>query len=117
MHSRMCADLEAVLQLEVPVIVQLGTRAMKLSEVLRLVPGAIIELPKQADDELELMVNNKVIGTGKAVKVGENFGLRISFIGDVRKRVAAMGAQPASPEEAGDVDAAALAEALLAGQA
>src|SRR5436853_7783746 len=97
----MASELSAVLRLEVPVIVRLGERTMSVSDVVGLVPGAIIELPKNAEDELDLLVNNKQIGTGTAVKVGENFGLRISYIGDVRERIAALGGREtvAKPEE------------------
>jgi flagellar motor switch protein FliN/FliY len=84
-------DLDVIRKLEVPIIVQLGRKAMSLAEVMAFMPGAIIELPKRAEDELELMVNNRSIGTGVAVKVGENFGLQIEFVGDVRTRIEAMG--------------------------
>jgi hypothetical protein len=30
------------------------------------------------------------VGAGLAVKVGENFGIRLTFVGDLRKRIAAM---------------------------
>ena len=43
-----------------------------------------------ADDELELLVNNKPIGAGTAVKVGENYGLRVTYVGDLQERIAAM---------------------------
>ena len=56
-----------------------------------LAPGAIIELPKPAEDELEVLVNNKTVGTGLAVKVGENFGVRVAFIGDLKQRILALG--------------------------
>lgn len=126
----MRADLRTILQLEVPVIVLLGQREMKLTEVKGLVPGSIIELPKQAEEELELLVNNKAIGSGRAVKVGENFGLRLAFVGDLKGRIEAMAAPPAAPasgepaagkapSEAAateEIDAAALAEQMLAGQ-
>lgn len=77
----MSSDLQSILSLEVPVIVQLGERTLTLREVLGLVPGAIIEIPKLADDELDLMINNERVGVGSAVKVGENFGIRITAIG------------------------------------
>lgn len=94
-------EVDAILQLEVPFIVRLGERAMSLGEVLALAPGAIVELDKTADEELEILVNNKQIGAGTAVKVGENFGVRITFIGDVRERIVAMGA---AADEAGAED-------------
>jgi flagellar motor switch protein FliN len=93
-YPDMASDLASVLRLEVPVIVRLGERRMPLREVLALVPGSIIELPKSAEAELDLLVNNKQIGLGAAVKVGENFGLRITYLGDVRERIEALGSAP-----------------------
>ena len=86
-------DLSSILRLEVPVIVRLGERTMTLSEVLNLFPGSIIEIPKGAEEELDLMINNKQIGVGTAVKVVENFGLRISYIGDLKARIEALGGE------------------------
>lgn len=88
-------DLNTVLRLKVPVIVRLGERAMTTAEVLALVPGSIIELPKRAEEPLDLMVNNKQIGVGSAVKIGENFGIRIAMIGDAASRIRALGSGPA----------------------
>ena len=73
-------SVEQILRIEVPLLVQLAERKLTLGEVLELTPGSILELPKTADEELEILVNNKVIGTGNAVKVGENFGVRVTQI-------------------------------------
>ena len=85
-------DLRRILQLEVPVIVKLAERKLTLGEVMRLGAGAIIEFSKNSDEPLELLVNNKAIGVGDAVKVGENFGLKITQIGDVREIIRSLGA-------------------------
>jgi flagellar motor switch protein FliN len=98
-------DLSSILRLEVPVIVRLGQRTMTMNEVLSLVPGAIIEIPKSAEEELDLLVNNKQIGVGTAVKVVENFGIRISYIGDLKERIEALGAGALQPIGS-DADAA-----------
>ena len=78
-------DVSRVLKVEVPVIVRLADRKLLLSEVMRLGVGAIIEFVKSSSEPLELLINNKVIGFGETVKVGENFGLRITQIGDVKQ--------------------------------
>ena len=85
------SEVGRILKLEVPVIVKLAERKLTLSEVLRLGSGAIIEFDRGSDQPLELMINNKTIGIGEAVKVGENFGLRIKQIGDVRSLIESMG--------------------------
>ena len=84
-------ELERILRLQVPVIVKLAERKLTLSEVMRLGPGAIIEFMKSNEEPLELLINNKTIGLGDAVKVGENFGLKINQIGDVKEVIRSMG--------------------------
>lgn len=86
-------EVERILKLDVPIIVRLAERTMKLREVTSLVPGTIIELPVSVDGELVLQVNNKALGAGTAVKVGENFGIKITYIGDLKSRVRALGGQ------------------------
>lgn len=100
----MASDLDRILKLEVPIIVRLGEKTVPVNDVVSMMPGTIIELPKSADSELELLVNNKVVGTGAAVKVGENFGLQINFIGDVQQRIAALGDAPAPPDDDAPTD-------------
>lgn len=85
-------DPHRILPLEVPVIVTLAERTMPLSKILSLSPGSIIEFDKPSDELLDLMINNRRVGRGQAVKVGENFGLRVSVVGSVTSRVDAMNA-------------------------
>jgi flagellar motor switch protein FliN/FliY len=84
-------EVQRILGLHVPIIVKLAERKLSLSEVMRLGAGAIIEFSKSHGEPLELMINNKTIGLGEAVKVGENFGLRLTQIGDVREIIASLG--------------------------
>lgn len=86
----MTTDLNAVVKLEVPVIVRVGERYATMDEILALGPGAILELEKSSEDQLVLLINNKPIGSGDAVKVGENFGIRITAIEAPTERVQAM---------------------------
>ena len=85
------ANVKRILNLEVPVIVRLAERTLPMSEILNLSTGAIVEFNKPVDSQLHLLINNKCIGHGQAVKVGENFGLRVTHIGSVRERIQALG--------------------------
>jgi len=86
----MATDLKTILQLKVPLIVTVGSQRLSLDKVLSLCPGSIIELLKSADEPLEIMINNKQIGTGEAIKVGENFGVRLNEISPPEERIGAM---------------------------
>ncbi len=120
-REAMGKKLDSILKLEVPLIVRVGHRPMRLKDITDLIPGRILELHKPADDELDLLINNVPIGQGHAVKVGENFGISITYIGDIRTRIEALGGAPVMTkmsEIAADLDddeAAALAEQFLAG--
>jgi flagellar motor switch protein FliN/FliY len=85
-------ELQRILHLEVPVIVKLAERKLLLSEVMRLGVGAIIEFFKSSEEPLQLLINNKPIAVGEAVKVGENFGLRIKQVGDLKQLIASLAA-------------------------
>jgi flagellar motor switch protein FliN/FliY len=85
-------DISRLLSIEVPVIVLLGQRRMTVGEVMRLGVGAIVEFQKSAEEELDLLVNNKPIGRGHAVKVGENFGIKLAGVGDIRDTIKKLGA-------------------------
>ncbi|MDB5171469.1 MAG: flagellar motor switch protein FliN [Phycisphaerales bacterium] len=86
------AELNRILRMQVPIIVKLAERKLLLSEVMRLGVGAIIEFSKRSDEPLDLLVNNKTIAAGETVKVGENFGLRITQIGDLRNTIQSLSA-------------------------
>ncbi len=89
-------DISTIMKLTVPVIVQVGRQQVPMSEILGLTSGALLELDKHSDDDLELLVNNKVVGSGEAVKVGENFGIRINEILSPVDRVKALGSEEES---------------------
>lgn len=86
----------SIIKLEVPVIVRVGEKRLSLDDVLSLGSGAIVELDKSSEEHLSLLVNNIPVGKGEAVKVGENFGLRITAIGSQADRVLALGGQGAA---------------------
>ena len=90
-------DLNRILRLEVPLIVQIAERKMMLSEVTSLTHGSIIELPKAIDEPLDVLINNAMIGHGHAVKVSENFGIHITQVSNLHARVKALGATAEGP--------------------
>lgn len=87
----MATDLDTIMKLKVPLIVTVGSQRLPLDSVLAFAPGSIIELNKSSDEPLEILINNKNVGTGEAIKVGENFGVRISKMRPPDQRVHALG--------------------------
>lgn len=84
-------DIARILRLGVPVIARLAQRTMSIAEIRKFSCGTLIKFDESVDAPLALMCNNRVIGGGEAVKVGERFGLRITEIATPADRVRAMG--------------------------
>lgn len=71
-------NIDMLLDVTLPVTVELGHTALQVKEILGLNKGSIIELDKSAGEYVELVINNKVIAKGEVVVVEENFGFRIT---------------------------------------
>lgn len=73
--------LARILKIRVPLIVVLAQTKMWMNKIVELSPGTVVEFDKSCNDPLLLLVNNRVVAEGEAVKVGENFGLRLTRVG------------------------------------
>jgi len=73
-------------KLEVSVV--LAEKTAKLGEVLSLCIGSVIGFEKHSTALLDLLVSNRRIGAGKAVKSGERFGLHLGEIGTPEETLA-----------------------------
>ena len=83
-------EIRRILGLSVPVTVALAERDMPIKSILSLTVGSIIEFSIPFDADLTLRVANQPIGRGQAVKVGENFGVRMTAINDLHERIEAL---------------------------
>jgi flagellar motor switch protein FliN/FliY len=84
-------EVRRLLRIRVPVIVQLAHRPMAVSKIRSFAPGSILEFEKSVEDPLDLLINNRLIGHGTCVKVGENFGLRVTTVEDSSHRIRSLG--------------------------
>jgi flagellar motor switch protein FliN/FliY len=70
-------NLDLVLDVELKVILRFGQRQLPLREVLRLTSGSVVELDRQVDEPVELVLDGRVIARGEAVVVDGNYGMRV----------------------------------------
>ena len=84
-------ELTRILGLEITLSVVLAERLMTVESILDMKTGTIIEFDVPFDSELRLNIGNHPIGAGQTVKIGENFGLKLTRVAGVPERVGAMG--------------------------
>jgi flagellar motor switch protein FliN/FliY len=67
--------------LPIQVSVRLAEKKIPMLQLLSITPGMLIPFGKSCEDLLDLYVNNARYCRGEAVKIGENFGLKINQVG------------------------------------
>lgn len=80
-------NLDLLLDVSIPVSVEVGSAQMPVGDILKLVPGSIVALDKKAEEPVDLRVNGKLIARGEVVMVDDTYGLRITQIVDPTGRL------------------------------
>jgi flagellar motor switch protein FliN/FliY len=73
-------NLNLVMDVELNVTLRFGQRQLTLREVLDLTTGSVVELDRQVEEPVELLLDGVVIARGEAVVVDGNYGLRVTEV-------------------------------------
>ena len=84
-NYRLLADIPVRLSVEV------GSTAIKLSELMDLNEGSIVELDRQSHELLDIMANGTLIAKGEVVTVNGRFGIRVLEVVAADARLAGAG--------------------------
>ena len=78
--NRSAADLEAVFDVPVKVSAVLGRAHMEVGDLLKLGPGAVLELDRKVGEAIDLYVNNRLVARGEVVLVEDKLGVTMTEI-------------------------------------
>ena len=78
--NRGAADLEAVFDVPVQVSAVLGRASMEIGHLLKLAPGAVLELDRKVGEAIDIYVNNRLVARGEVVLVEEKLGVTMTEI-------------------------------------
>src|SRR5215211_5097077 len=76
--SRSASDLEAVFDVRVQVSAVLGRTRMDIGDLLRLGPGAVLELDRKVGEAIDIYINNRLVARGEVVLVEEKLGVNMT---------------------------------------
>jgi flagellar motor switch protein FliN/FliY len=74
------ADLEAVFDVPVQGSAVLGRARMAVGELLKLGPGAVLELDRKVGEAIDIYVNNRLVARGEVVLVEDKLGVTMTEI-------------------------------------
>ncbi len=76
------ANLGLGLLLDVPVriTIELGCARLTFGELVKLAPGSVVELDREAHEPADVLVNGKVVARGEIVTIDKQYGVRITRV-------------------------------------
>ncbi len=72
--------ISMLLDLTLPISIELGRTAMTVQDILRLGRGSVIQLDRLAGEPIDVFVGDRRFAEGEVVLLGETFGVRITRI-------------------------------------
>jgi flagellar motor switch protein FliN/FliY len=78
--AKSASDLEQVFDVPVMVSAVLGNSRMPIGDLLKLAPGALLELDRKVGEAIDIFVNNRLVARGEVVLVDERLGVTMTEI-------------------------------------
>ncbi|MDP1603563.1 MAG: FliM/FliN family flagellar motor switch protein [Legionella sp.] len=70
-------NMDILNDVDMQITVEIGRAKMKLSDLLNLKRGSVIELAQAADDPLQILANDKPIAKGVIISLNGKYGVKI----------------------------------------
>lgn len=77
---RTAPELEPVFDVPVRVQAVLGKSSLEVNQLLKLAPGAVIELDRKVGEAIDIYVNNRLVARGEVVLVEDHLGVTMTEI-------------------------------------
>ena len=72
--------MDALLEVPVKVTVRIGRANLSLGDLVKLGPGSLLPLDREAHEPADVLVNGKVIARGEVVTIDNTYGVRITSV-------------------------------------
>jgi flagellar motor switch protein FliN/FliY len=83
--------MDLLLDLSLPVSIELGRTHMLIRDILDLQRGSVVEFEKLASEPVDILINGKKMAEGEVVVIEKHFGIRITNLVDASERVKGLG--------------------------
>jgi flagellar motor switch protein FliN/FliY len=81
--------LGALLDISMPVIIEIGRTSLTVSELLDLGIGSLVQLDNLAGEPVDVLVSDRKLAEGEVVVVGDHLGVRITRVVNAQNEEAA----------------------------
>jgi flagellar motor switch protein FliN/FliY len=85
-------NLSLILDIDMPLTVRFGEAVVTIDALSRLGPGSLVELSRQPDDPVDVLINGRLVARGEVVVVGGNYGVRVTEVVSAAERMRTLNA-------------------------
>lgn len=79
-QMRSAPELEPVFDVPVRVQAVLGKSTLEVNQLLKLAPGAVVELDRKVGEAIDIYVNDRLVARGEVVLVEDHLGVTMTEI-------------------------------------
>lgn len=72
--------LDNLLTVPVRITVEVGRTRLTLADLVKLGPGSLVTLDREAHEPVDILVNGKVVAQGEVVTIDDKYGVRITRV-------------------------------------
>lgn len=83
--------LDLLMDINLPVSVELGRTNIEIRDILSLRRGSVIELDALASEPVDIVVNGRKMAEGEVVVIDKHFAVRITALADPSERLKGLG--------------------------
>ena len=80
-------NLELILDIDMPLTVRFGEAIVSIEALSKLGPGSLVELSRQPDDPVDVLINGRLVARGEVVVVAGNYGVRVTQVVSADERM------------------------------
>jgi flagellar motor switch protein FliN len=77
-YEQAMEELLPFLDIPIKITVQLANRTMKVRDILQLQASSIVNLPKSAGENVDILMNDRIIAFGEVMELEGSAGIRLT---------------------------------------
>jgi flagellar motor switch protein FliN/FliY len=83
--------MDILLDLTLPVSIELGRTNLAIKDILDLQRGSVVEFEKLASEPVDILINGRKMAEGEVVVIEKHFAIRITSLVEASERVKNLG--------------------------
>jgi flagellar motor switch protein FliN/FliY len=77
-YEKTILEMQHFLDVPVKITIQLASRSMKVREILQLQTNSVVDLPKSAGENVDILMNGRLVAFGEVMELEGSMGIRLT---------------------------------------